>query len=106
MMEKAITSEKQQNTRRSSQMISAIIAEYKKGQRTVKEFCSDKGINTGTFYCWLSKQRVNHKHPNTSPAFVPVKIKEEHLQENVFAEYKGLKFYQPMSVEFFKALID
>ena len=104
-MEKAITSEKQQNARHSSQTISAIIAEYKKGQRTVKEFCSDKGINTGTFYCWLSKQRKSNKLPNSSPAFVSVKIKEEQSHENVFAEYKGLKFYQPMSVEFFKALI-
>jgi len=104
-MEKATTTEKQQNSRRSSQTISAIIAEYKKGQRTVKEFCSDKGINTGTFYCWLSKQRRSNKPQNSSPAFVPVKIKEEQSQENVFAEYKGLKFYQPMSVEFFKALI-
>ena len=99
-------SEKQQNTRHSTETISAIIAEYKKGQRTVKEFCSDKGINTGTFYCWLSKQRNNNKLPNSSPAFVSVKIKkEEQPPENVFAEYKGLKFYQPMSVEFFKALI-
>ena len=104
-MEKSPTSEKQQNARPSSQTISAIIAEYKKGQRTVKEFCSDKGINTGTFYCWLSKQRKNNKPPKLSPAFVSVKIKEEQPQENVFAEYKGLKFYQPMSAEFFKALI-
>jgi transposase-like protein len=104
-MEKATTSEKQQNARHSNQTISAIIAEYKRGQRTVKEFCSDKGINTGTFYCWLSKQRKNSKPSSSSPAFVPVKIKEEAPQENVFAEYKGLKFYQPMSVEFFKALI-
>jgi transposase-like protein len=104
-MEKAITSEKQQNVRHSSQTISAIIAEYKKGQRTVKEFCSDKGINTGTFYCWLSKQRKDNRPSNSNPTFVSVKIKEERPHENVFAEYKGLKFYQPMSVEFFKALI-
>lgn len=104
-MEKAAISEKQQNARHSNQTISSIIAEYKKGQRTVKEFCTDKGINTGTFYCWLSKQRKNNKLPNSRPAFVSVKIKDEQPQENVFAEYKGLKFYQPMSVEFFKALI-
>jgi hypothetical protein len=105
-MEKATTSEKQQKTRHSSQTISAILTEYKKGHRTVKEFCSDKGINTGTFYCWLSKQRKNNKPSNSSPAFVSVKIKEEQSPENVFAEYKGLKFYHPMSIEFFKALID
>jgi hypothetical protein len=104
-MEKVITTEKQQNIRHSSQTISAIIAEYKKRQRTVKEFCSDKGLNTGTFYCWLSKQRKNTKLPNSNPTFVSVKVKEEPFYENVFAEYKGLKFYQPMSVEFFKALI-
>ena len=104
-MEQIITSKKQQNARHSSETISAIIAEYKKGQRTVKEFCSDKGINTGTFYCWLSKQRKNNKPSKSSPAFVSVKIKEELFQEIVFAEYKGLKFYQPMGVEFFKALI-
>lgn len=99
-------SEKQQNTRHSTETISAIIAEYKKGQRTVKEFCSDKGINTGTFYCWLSKQRKSYKPSEQRPAFVSVKIKDEQPKDNVFAEYKGLKFYQPMSVEFFKALID
>jgi transposase-like protein len=104
-MEKATISGNQQNARHSGQTISSIIAEYKKGQRTVKEFCSDKGIKTGTFYCWLSKQRKSNKLPNSSPAFVSVKIKEEQPQGNVFAEYKGLRFYQPMSVEFFKALI-
>lgn len=95
---------KDHHTRRSEDAIKEIIAEYKRSSFTVKEYCADKGINTGTFYCWLSKYR-NNKEKQTTSAFVPVMIKEEHTEGNLYAEYKGLKFYQPMSVEFFKALI-
>ena len=71
----------------------------------MKEFCSEKGIKPGTFYYWLSKQR-NSKQKVSRRAFVPVTIKEELSEEKVFIEYKGLKFYQPVNVEFLKALID
>jgi transposase-like protein len=94
-----------QNNRHSNETILELISEYKKGQRTVKEFCSDKGIKPGTFHYWLSKQRNSKQKPG-KPAFVPVTIKEELLEEKVFVEYKGLKFYQPVNVEFLKALID
>lgn len=104
-MEQVTKQQKQKLTRHSSQVVSEIISEYEKGQQTVKEFCADKGINTGTFYCWLSKRR-NNKQPKNRPAFVPVKIKEDTAAGKVFAEYKGLKFYQPVGVEFLKALIN
>lgn len=103
-MEQATRLSKKQPLRRSEETIKEIIAEYKRSSFTVKEYCADKGINTGTFYCWLSKYR-NNKEKRTTSAFVPVMIKEEHDDGNLYAEYKGLKFYQPMSVEFFKALI-
>ena len=94
---------KAQPPRRSEDAIKELIADYKRSSFTVKEYCGDKGINTGTFYCWLSKYRNKEKRTNT--AFVPVMIKEEPTDGNLYAEYKGLKFYQPMGVEFFKALI-
>jgi len=104
-MEQAAKQQKRKLVRHSSQVVSEIISEYQRGRQTIKEFCSDKGISTGTFYCWLSKHR-NKKEPKKAPAFVPVKIKEEAAEENVFVEYKGLKFYQPVSVDFLKALIN
>jgi transposase-like protein len=104
-MEQATRSGKRQNIGHSKEAIVELISEYKKGGRTVKEFCSEKGIKPGTFHYWLSKQRNSNQKPG-KPAFVPVTIKEELLQEKVFVEYKGLKFYQPMNVEFLKALID
>lgn len=104
-MEKATRLSNGQNIGPSNQAIVEMILEYKKGQGTVKEFCSDKGIKTGTFYYWLSKQR-NSKQRLGRPAFIPVTIKEEPSEEKVFVEYKGLKFYQPVNVEFLKALID
>jgi hypothetical protein len=104
-MEQVTKQPKQKLIRYSSHVVSEIISEYQKGQQTVKEFCAEKGINTGTFYCWLSKRR-NTKRPKSRPAFVPVKIKEDTAEEKVFAEYKGLKFYQPVSVEFLKSLIN
>ena len=102
-MEKATNN--RPNIGHSNQTIVELILEQKKGQLTVKEFCADKGIKTGTFYYWLSKQR-NSKQKPSRPAFLPVTIKEEPSEEKVFVEYKGLKFYQPVNVEFLKALID
>jgi len=104
-MEQATRLGKRENIRHSNQTIEELILEYKKGRRTVKEFCSDKGIKSGTFHYWLSKQRKS-KQKLSRPAFVPVTIKEELSEEKVFVEYKGLKFYQPVNVEFLKALID
>lgn len=103
-MEQTTRLSKEQHLRRSEDTIKEIIAEYKRSSFTVREYCAHKGINTGTFYCWLSKYR-NKKENRPISAFVPVTIKEEHNEGNLYAEYKGLKFYQPMSVEFFKALI-
>jgi transposase-like protein len=103
-MEQTTRLSKEQHIHRSEDAIRKLIAEYKISSFTVKEYCADKGINTGTFYCWLSKYR-NNKEKRTTSAFVPVMIKEEHAEGNLYAEYKGLKFYQPMSVDFFKALI-
>lgn len=103
-MEQVTRLQKRSGIGYSSQMITAMIAEYKKGERTIKEYCSDKGIKRGTFYYWLSKQK-NKNQPKPRPAFIPVTIKEDPLEEKIFAEYKGLKLYQPVSVEFLKALI-
>ena len=103
-MEQTTRLSKEHPIRRSEDTIKEVIADYRKSSFTVKEYCANKGINTGTFYCWLSKYR-NNKKKQTSAAFVPVMIKEEPAEEKLYAEYKGLKFYQPMSVDFFKALI-
>lgn len=103
-MEQTTRLSKEHSIRRSEDTIKEIVTEYKRSSFTVREFCADKGINTGTFYCWLSKYR-NNKENRPASAFVPVTIKEEPGEGNLYAEYKGLKFYQPMSVEFFKALI-
>lgn len=103
-MEQTTRLSKAQPLRRSEDTIKELIAEYKRSALTVKEYCADKGINSGTFYCWLSKYR-NNKHKQATSAFVPVMIKEDHTEGNLYAEYKGLKFYKPMGVEFFKALI-
>jgi len=103
-MEQTTGLNKEQPFRRSENTIKELIADYKRSSLTAKEYCADKGINTGTFYCWLSKYR-NNKEKRATSAFVPVMIKEDHAEGNLYAEYKGLRFYQPMSVEFFKALI-
>lgn len=103
-MEQAIKLRKRINIGYSSQMITALVSEYEKGDRTIKEYCSDKGIKRTTFYYWLSK-RKNNKQLRPGPAFVPLTIKEDLPEEKVFAEYKGLRLYQSVSVEFLKALI-
>ena len=86
-MEQATRLQKRINIGYSRQMITAMISEYEKGERTIKEYCSDKGIKRTTFYYWLSKQKNNNQQ-KPAPAFVPVTIKDNQLEEKVFAEYK------------------
>jgi hypothetical protein len=89
--------------RPSQQMISETITEFEDSQFSVEEYCEYKGLNRDTFESWLNKHRNRTKE---LPAFVSVNLKEDEvLAAELFAEYKGLKFYQPMDAAFFKALI-
>ena len=104
-MEPLVNKNKRKVTYRSGPMIMELIAEYKASKCSVNEFCDNRGLKSGTFYGWLN--RYKNKSNQACPAFVPITIKEDRLSERkLFAEYKGLKLYHPMSVEFFKALID
>ena len=80
-----------------------MLTEYESSGFSVEDYCQYKNLNTDTIQSWLHK----HKHKEqTTPAFVTLNIKEDDDQAEVlFAEYKGLKFYKPMDVSFFKALI-
>jgi hypothetical protein len=89
--------------RRSNQEIAEIISEYETSGFSIEDYCEYKALNQDTFQSWLQKHANRIKG---QPAFVSVNIiEDDEPTGTLFAEYKGLKFYRPMDVSFFKALI-
>ena len=76
---------------------------------TVKQFCEQKGLSPGMFYYWRKKYK-SHLTPGDQQAggFTLLALErrpEEQLTRGLFAEYKGIRFYQQPSADFFKQLI-
>lgn len=88
--------------RRSNQEITEIINEYEASGFSLHEYCDYKGLNPDTLQSWLHRQRNKENHP---PSFAMVTLKDEPEDQELFAEYKGFKFYQPLSAEFIKTVI-
>lgn len=88
--------------RRSSQEINEIISEYEASGFSVEEYSEYKGLNSDTLQSWLHRHRNKE---NTAPSFVAVTLKDEPVDQEIFAEYRGFKFYQTLSAEFVKTVI-
>ena len=88
--------------RRSNQEINEIISEYEVSGFSVEEYCEYKGLNPDTLQSWLHRHRNKESNPLS---FAPVMIKDEPVDQELFAEYRGFKFYQPLSAEFIKIVI-
>lgn len=101
-MEHQTTALRSHHGRRSNQEITEIINEYEASGFSLEEYCDYKGLNPDTLQSWLHKQRSRDNNP---PSFAMVTIKEEPGEQEIFAEYRGFKFYQTRSAEFVKTVI-
>lgn len=89
----------------------ALVAQCAGSGLTVKQFCQETGIATGTYYYWHKKYHKEYlPNPITANGFELLNIQEnstdqDALSYGVYAEYKGIRFYQEPSASLLKSLI-
>lgn len=101
-MEQAI--ETKTRTPRTQQQIRDLLAEFDKGNFTVKEFCQLKGLSYGNFHKWKSRLKNVSSEPNNSAGFARVLVHSA-LDSSLFAEVKGIRLFQPVSAAYLKELL-
>lgn len=78
------------------------------GNISVKEFAAAFQVSEATFYNWRKryKSKVVQKEP--AAGFIPVDLSEVQAMEEqslIFAEFRGIIFYQRVEPAYFKALL-
>jgi hypothetical protein len=93
--------------KRTQQQMFALIKEQQTGTMTVKEFCEVNKISEALYYYWRKKYQDNTKSVNEPQpdSFSLLQLGEEERYGCLFAEYKGLKLYQPVAVSYLKELM-
>jgi transposase-like protein len=90
---------------RSPEEINKLLEDYENSDGiSVKEYCEMIGISDATFYNW-QKRYGQVKEEGQGPNFIPVQIAETTQTQSVHLEVRVLKFYGPVCVEQFKALL-
>jgi hypothetical protein len=98
---------KKAQSRYSSKEIITMLDQFDQDNVSLKAFCADKGISQATFFNWR-KRYLNRKVNNSSfieiiPSAPDVAI--PHGTGGIFAEFRGVSIYQPVSAAYLKALI-
>jgi hypothetical protein len=86
-----------------------LLSEYAGTGLTVKQFCEQKGLSPGMFYYWQKKYRCGVAAGDRPAGGFTLLALEDPIEGRpsgcLFAEYKGIRFYQQPSADFFKQLI-
>ena len=91
-------------TRRSASEILSMLQQYKESNLTVRAFCEAQNLNTGTFNTWKKRYRSQVSPPVKGNRFMELQVSSASSAQ-LFAEVNGIRIYQPVSVDFLKALI-
>jgi hypothetical protein len=87
----------------------SLIAERESSELTAKAFCELHGIPQGTYYYWHKKYHAHQALLNrdqSSFTVLQITADTDQKADGLFAEFKGMKIYQPVSASFLKELID
>ncbi|NJO24655.1 MAG: transposase [Bacteroidia bacterium] len=90
--------------RRSTHEILGLLDEFEKGGVSVKEFCIRHNISKAAFHKWQSRHKSN---TDEQPGFADLHIIPQvaNIHAALFAEVKGVRIYQPVSVSYLKELM-
>jgi hypothetical protein len=90
------------------EIISALDQFTEAGNISVKEFVSAYQISEATFYNWRKRYRPEIKKTVVSTGFIDVDlsaIQKEQATGHIFAEYRGIVFYQRVEPSYLKSLL-
>lgn len=69
---------------------------------SIKSFCAKHGISPATFYYWKKRLKA---FSDPASGFAKLEVTAFPSAAALFAEVKGIRFYQPVSVDYLKALL-
>lgn len=100
----------QANGLSKEQRMFSLIADHEASSMTVKDFCELYDLSPSTYHYWKKKYhtRLENKPMGNQSGFTLLKVtepQEESTAQDLFAEYRGIRFYREPSVSFLKALI-
>jgi hypothetical protein len=87
----------------------SLISEQEASGRSVKSFCSQHNIPSGNWFYWQKKYQQRQNTPQKSESsftllqLTPTPIGND--EGSLFAEYKGIRLYRPVSASFLKELM-
>jgi hypothetical protein len=86
-----------------------LLSEYASTGLTVKQFCEQKRLSPGMFYYWQKKYKSGFAAGDQQAGGFTLLALEAPIEDRasgyLFAEYKGIRFYQQPSADFFKQLV-
>lgn len=93
--------------KRGADEMQFLLAEQAASGLTVKEFCKEHHFSQAVFYYWQKKFRGEGAVKEVPAGFREIAVKAENspVFGHVFAEYRGIRFYQEPSVLLLKQLI-
>lgn len=89
--------------RRTQEQIETLLIEFMKSGMTVREFCRQNNLSTGTFHKWQSRDKSKPVKISNGSGFSSLVINSS--LPGLFAEVKGIRLYQPVSATFLKELL-
>ncbi|WPQ63802.1 hypothetical protein SIO70_02880 [Chitinophaga sancti] len=90
------------------EIISALEQFTQAGNISVKEFTAAFQISAATFYNWKKRYSNQLMETNSPGGFVEVDlspVQQESIPGGIFAEYRGIIFYQRVEPSYLKALL-
>jgi hypothetical protein len=93
---------------RSEQEIFEAIEEFERaGNISIKEFAEMHQVSEATFYNWQKRHRAKGAAKNEPQGFIPVSISTDPVGQEraLFAEYRGIKFFQRVEPSYLKELL-
>ena len=93
--------------RRRAEEMEYLIQEQASGDLSVKQFCKEHRISEAVFYYWQKKCRHKNNVKGVGAGFKEIGVigSIPASPGHVYAEYKGILFYQEPSVSLLKQLI-
>ena len=89
--------------RPSEQKILAMIEEYEQSGYSVVDYCQINELNESTFSSWLARFRGKGNPKGFIPVSISPGIGEQ--EAPIFAEYRGIRFYQWVEPAYLKELL-
>lgn len=90
------------------EIFSAIEQYEQAGNISVKEFAAAFQVSEATFYNWRKRYRAKDKQNTPGRGFIPVDMSEIQVatsQDRIFAEFRGIVFYQRVEASYLKSLL-